>query len=120
MSNIVNIEDVPKKPGLKIAHQLMDQQVLGPEGGTHAITGAERTYIIVQTYEPGGSHDAHAHDDSEQAFLVLSGEGQMHIGGNVYPIKKGSVAYAPPNVEHSTENTGSEPLVMMLIGVRIS
>jgi mannose-6-phosphate isomerase-like protein (cupin superfamily) len=43
----------------------------------------------------------------------------MHIGGNVYPIKRGSVAYAPPNVEHSTENTGDEQLIMMLIGVRL-
>jgi quercetin dioxygenase-like cupin family protein len=119
VENVVNIEDVPKTPGLKIAKKLMDQRVLGPKDGQHAIKGAERLSILVQTYEPGGSHDPHSHSDTEQAFLVLSGKGQMHIGDKVYDIEKGSVAYAPRNLEHSTQNTGDEKLVMMLIGATL-
>ena len=120
MDNVVNIKDVPKKTGLKIAKKLMDQHVLGPKDGHHGINGAERLSILVQTYSPGGSHDAHSHADTEQAFLVLSGRGQMHIGGEVYDIEKGSVAYAPRNVNHCTENTGDEDLVIMLIGVTLN
>lgn len=119
MENLVNIKNVPKKPGLKIAKKLMDQHVLGPKDSHYAIKGAERLSIIVQTYSPGGSHDAHSHADTEQAFLVLSGKGQMHIGDKVYDIQKGSVAYAPRNVNHCTLNTGDEDLVMMLIGVKL-
>ncbi len=120
MSPFVNLDDVPKKPGLKIAKKLLDQHVLGAEGSNAAITGAQRISIIVQTYSPGGSHDAHSHEDTEQAFLVLSGKGQMHIGDKVYDIEKGSIAYAPRNVEHSTQNTGSEDLEMMLISVKLA
>ena len=120
MDNVVNIKNVPKRPGLKIAKKLMDQHVLGPKDSHHRIAGAERLSIIVQTYSPGGSHDAHSHPDTEQAFLVLSGKGQMHIEGKVYDIEKGSVAYAPRNVNHCTVNTGDEDLVMMLIGVTLN
>ena len=111
------------------------------EGGAPAVNVStlgpmgvpQRDYAVSRTFNKGAggggagsvqhyiSRDAPTlTDDTEQAFLVLSGEGQMHIGGKVYPIKKGSVAYAPPTVEHDTQNTGSEPLVMMLIGVKLS
>ena len=116
----VNIRDVPKKPGLKIAKKLDDQHVLGSEGSGAAITGAEKTGIIVQTYAPGGSHDPHEHDDKEQVFLVISGKGQMDIGGEIFPIEKGTVLYAPPKVRHSTQNTSDDDLVMMLISVDLS
>lgn len=119
MSPFVNIEDVPKHPGLAIAQNLLDQKVLGSKGGGAAIPEAERTTIIVQTYSPGGLHKPHSHEDKEQAFLVLSGKGQMHMGDEVFPIEKGSIIYAPRNVPHSTENTGDEKLVMMLIDVKL-
>lgn len=119
MSPFVNIKDVPRHAGLAIAQDLMDQNVLGLKGSNAAIAEAQRITIIVQTYAPGGLHKPHAHTDKEQAFLVLSGKGQMHLGGEVHPIEEGTVIYAPRNVEHSTENTGEEELVMMLIDVKL-
>jgi quercetin dioxygenase-like cupin family protein len=119
MGSFVNIADVPEKKGLKIAENLMDQHVLGPKDSHHAIKGAERISMIVQTYSPGGCHHPHSHPDTEQAFVVLSGKGQMHMGEKVFQIKEGSVAHAPRNTRHSTENTSDEDLVMVLIGVRL-
>jgi mannose-6-phosphate isomerase-like protein (cupin superfamily) len=119
MSPHVNIDDVEKNKGLPIAEDLMDQRVLSTEEGHAALSGSERTSILVQTYKPGGLHKPHEHEDKEQAFLVLSGKGQMHIGDDVFPIEKGTIVYAPPKVRHSTENTGDEDLVMMLIDVKL-
>ncbi len=119
MSPHTNIEDVKPKKGLPIAEGLMDQRVLNTEEGKGAISGSERLSILVQTYEPGGCHNPHEHESTEQAFLVLSGEGKMIVGDEEIPIKKGSVVYAPPKVRHSTENTGDENLRMMLIGVTL-
>lgn len=120
MAPFVNIDDVPKRPGLAMAKKLLDQNVLSMKGGNAAMPDAERTAIIVQTYSPGGSHDPHSHPDREQAFLVLSGKGQIHIGDKVYPLQKGSIAYVPRNVRHFTENTGKRDLVMMLIDVNLA
>jgi len=119
MSPFVNVEDVPKHPGLAMAKKLLDQNVLGMKGGNAAMPNAERTSIIVQTYSPGGAHDPHSHQDREQAFLVLGGKGQIHIGDKVYPLEKGSIAYVPRNIRHFTENTSKRNLVMMLIDVNL-
>jgi len=116
---VVNIEDVPKHPGLAIAKNLMDQNVLGVKGSKAAIAESERISIIVQTYAPGGRHNPHSHEDKEQAFLVLKGSGRMVIGGEVHPIRQGSVIYVPPNTEHSTENDSNDELVMVLIDVKL-
>jgi len=119
MTHSVKIEDVPKKPGLKIASGLMDQHILGPKDGHHYLKGAESTYVLVQTYSPGGRHQPHSHADAEQVFVVLSGKGRMKIGDEIQHLEKGTVAYAPRNLEHSTENTGDKDLVMVLIGVNL-
>ena len=95
----------------------MDQHILGPKDGHHYLKGAERTYVLVQTYSPRGRHEPHSHADAEQVLIVLSGKGRMKIGGKVQNLEKGTIAYAPRGVEHSTENTGDEDLVMVLIGV---
>jgi quercetin dioxygenase-like cupin family protein len=115
----VKIEDVPRKPGLKIASGLMDQHILGAKDGHHHLKGAEKTYVLVQTYSPGGRHNPHTHPAAEQVFIVLQGRGEMRIGGKVHALEKGTIAYAPRDVEHSTENTGDEDLVMVLIGVSL-
>jgi len=75
--------------------------------------------VLVQTYSPGGRHQPHSHADAERVFIVLSGKGQMKIGGEVQHLENGTIAYAPRSVEHSTENTGDEDLVMLLIGVSL-
>ncbi len=116
---VVNIDEVPKHPGLAIAKKLMDQNVLGIKGSGAAIAESERITIIVQTYAPGGRHDPHSHEDKEQAFLVLKGSGRMIINGQPHPIREGSIVYVPPKTEHSTENDSDDELVMALIDVRV-
>lgn len=37
----------------------------------------------------------------EQVAIILQGECDFHIGGKVYPMKAGSYAIIPPNVEHN-------------------
>ena len=44
--------------------------------------------------------DYHAHEDMEQFYYILSGEGEVLIGDQKHYVSEGSVAYFPPNVSH--------------------
>ena len=51
----------------------------------------------------------HAHDWEHEVF-VLEGEGEVKIEGKSYPIKKDSVVFVEPGLEHGFKNTGEELL----------
>ena len=51
----------------------------------------------------------HTHDWEHEVF-VLEGEGEVKIEGKSYPIKKDSVVFVEPGLEHGFKNTGEELL----------
>jgi quercetin dioxygenase-like cupin family protein len=71
--------------------------------------GAPTYRLRVIELEPGGHTPLHAHWFEHENF-VLSGEGEVQIGDQVYPIRAGDVVFVPPHVTHQYRNTGQEPL----------
>ena len=77
----------------------------------------------------GKDGDRHAHTHAEQYYYILSGEADVDIGDDTYPVREGTVCYFPPDVEHQlraadrtewveyliitsgTEASGSKPYV---------
>src|ERR687887_2249394 len=60
--------------------------------------------------EPGSEQRRHAHEDSEQVYVVFRGRGLMTVGGEQREVEAGTAVLIPPGAEHSIRNTGSEPL----------
>jgi len=65
------------------------------------------------TIYPTGSTTGHTHDDMEEIYFIISGEGTMIVGEDEYPIKAGDCLYCPPGEFHTTINTGLMPLVVV-------
>ncbi|MCL1994311.1 MAG: cupin domain-containing protein [Spirochaetes bacterium] len=65
------------------------------------------------TVYPTGSTTGHSHDNMEEIYFVISGEGTMIVGGDEYPIKAGDCLYVPPGEFHTTRQTGILPLVLL-------
>lgn len=59
--------------------------------------------------------DRHAHDGAEQYHYILSGEAEVDIGTDTYPVSEGSVAYFPPGMEHQLRSGNSDAWVEYLI-----
>jgi quercetin dioxygenase-like cupin family protein len=48
----------------------------------------------------GKSTDFHSHENAEQYYYILSGEMEVRIEEDRFPVREGSVTYFPPGVKH--------------------
>jgi oxalate decarboxylase/phosphoglucose isomerase-like protein (cupin superfamily) len=83
-------------------------------------TGLRNLTICMNTLYPGKVNGefkmmrGHFHN-AEEVYLVLSGNGQIKVGNEKIPIKKGDLITIHKNVWHRTINTGKKKLVFLTI-----
>jgi mannose-6-phosphate isomerase-like protein (cupin superfamily) len=69
----------------------------------------------VAVVEPGKAvHRAHRHAQEEYLVLV-QGSGTWSLDGKEFPAKLGDILYVEPWVYHGLTNTGSEPLIFLVV-----
>ena len=68
---------------------------------------------------PTGSTTGHSHDDMEEVYYVISGEGEMVVGEDRFPIKTGDALYVPPGDFHTTFQKGNLPLTIVWVTGKI-
>jgi mannose-6-phosphate isomerase-like protein (cupin superfamily) len=55
----------------------------------------------------------HLHRGFEECIYVLSGQGTMHAENGEHPVSPGDILRVPAGEKHMTQNTGTEPLVLL-------
>ena len=72
------------------------------------------------TLQPGASIGMHKHENNEDAYIIVSGEGVFtDSAGKETPVKGGDVTIARIGDTHALKNVGKEPLVFLdVIGQR--
>ena len=70
-------------------------------------------HVVLQ---PGQGHVRHNHPTSDEVIYVLSGEAdQMLDDEPAVRVKPGDCIWIPKAVYHSTINTGSEPVILLVV-----
>jgi mannose-6-phosphate isomerase-like protein (cupin superfamily) len=72
------------------------------------------TFAIIEI-EAGRLLEPHAHDDEDDAFLVLEGELTFEFDDGPVAAGAGTFVLVPPGVEHGFANHGSERVRMLNI-----
>ena len=76
---------------------------------------SEAFFVIL---EPGEAPPLHVHDDAEQVFFVLEGDGLLTIGREhpeTFDVKAGDFVRTPPGTYHAIRCTGTERFVYLSI-----
>lgn len=65
--------------------------------------------------EPGKALTPHTHQDGEEFYFFLEGNGSMLVGEEWFPVTKGDFVTVPHNHMHSVKNDNEKNLVFMAI-----
>ena len=97
---------LPVAPGMEIQGKVFMGQTL-------QTTGAE---ISFQSFAPGKETGfLHTHQTHEELYIFVSGKGEFHVHGQVFPVGEGSVVRVAPEGKRSVRNNGTEPLIMICV-----
>lgn len=73
--------------------------------------GSQRLAITLVEGAPGSRQSLHAHSDSEQVYVIVSGRGRMTVASEERELEAGTLVFIPPGAEHAIYNPGPEELV---------
>ncbi|MET9380900.1 cupin domain-containing protein [Streptomyces sp. NPDC002928] len=72
-------------------------------------TGTPQLCLHCGVMSPGEYFNVHVHPESEEAFIVIEGNGQLFLNDRWYDAAPGDVLYAAPGVPHGTRHNGEDP-----------
>ncbi len=77
---------------------------------------AEASEVFIVELQPGQAPPVHKHDETEQVFFILEGQGILQIDREQeHPVSPGDVVRIPPHTWHSIRATGDATLRYLAI-----
>lgn len=74
--------------------------------------GADQLSVAIMTCPPHSVvRPVHSHKDVEEIILILEGQGEAWVDGEVAPFKRGDAVLFPANSKHQVRNTGDTNVV---------
>jgi quercetin dioxygenase-like cupin family protein len=77
-------------------------------------TGTAGSILVEQTFEKGGTTSRHIHEQGDELFYVVSGQGTASLGDKTEVIEPGDVIFVPKDAVHSIQNLDNDdPLTVV-------
>jgi len=77
-------------------------------------------FVDYAVLPPGASIGRHTHEDNEELYLILEGEGTMHLDGRDFPVHAGHVILNRRGGTHGLENRSGRPVRLFVIEIPVS
>jgi len=107
----LSLGDVPLEP---TRHGALKKVLLRHEDVSSQLMFLNEVYVA-----PGETIAAHQHEDMEEIFYFLEGEGSMQIEEEVQSVVPGVRVIVPIQKVHVLENTGGKQMRFICFGVKI-
>jgi len=117
---LVKAADIDEMDATRSVHSL-NPNAIRLKKSVGDITGLTQLGAHIITLMPGHeSSEYHRHLYEEECLYLLSGQGEAQIGEEVHAIGPGDfLGFARGGPAHVIVNTGSEPLVFLVVGQRL-
>ena len=73
-----------------------------------------RCSLAEEVLPPGCAVTPHHHRELEEIYYIISGSGVMTVGDEHREVGAGDAIYVPRNHLHTLENTGDEPIKLLV------
>lgn len=123
---IINLDDVELDPRPQAFAATGDaaERFDAKMGMIAPALGAKKLGYNITCVPPGKcAFPFHNHRVNEEMFLILSGDGELRIGKEVFPLKKHDIVACPPGGEetaHQIKNTGHSELRYLAVSTKLS
>jgi len=105
------LKTIKKEEGIRLEQEgSVAWMLLTPE-----TVGSKNMDLGILRLERNNKTKPNIHPSSEEMFYVLTGRGRIIVENESADIEPGLAIYIPPNVVHIFENTGTEPIVFLLM-----
>jgi mannose-6-phosphate isomerase-like protein (cupin superfamily) len=75
----------------------------------------EQCSLAEEVLPPGAAVGRHHHLLTEEVYYILRGRGRMTVGSDVREVEAGDAVFIPRGFTHTLENTGEEPMTLLLV-----
>jgi mannose-6-phosphate isomerase-like protein (cupin superfamily) len=75
----------------------------------------ERCSLAEEVLPAGAAVGRHHHLETEEVYYILEGRGRMTVGSEVRDVAAGDAVFIPLKHAHTLENTGEEPMRLLLV-----
>jgi len=73
-----------------------------------------RFFCDVYGFEPGQAQKGHVHGDQDKVYIVLDGQGTIHVGKEEQVLGAGQGVLAPAGEEHGVRNHTQQRLTVLV------
>ena len=77
-------------------------------------SGITQCSLAEEVLPPGHSVTPHHHQQLEEIYYIITGNGMMTVGNEQHEVGPGDAIYIPRLHRHTLENTGSEPIRLLV------
>ena len=123
---IVNMDALKEETVEGHPSSVLYKLLAGPQSGTR--DAIDQAYVVVSLFwmdfAPGGTNFPHHHEDAEEIYLVVDGQGEMVAGGGMdgvegrHPSKAGDAYYFRPNCTVGFYNQNKQGAKAHILAVR--
>ena len=78
-------------------------------------SGIELCSLAEEVLPIGAAVGRHHHLLTEEVYYILRGQGRMTVGAEVREVETGDAVFIPRGRTHTLENTGTEPMTILLV-----
>ncbi|GCE51306.1 cupin domain-containing protein [Thermosporothrix hazakensis] len=107
----LSIGDVPVEP---TRHGALKRVLV-----RHEDVNSPLMFLNEVSVRPGEVIAAHQHEDMEEVFYFLEGEGTMQIEDETRPVTAGDRVIVPHRNLHVLQNTGNKHMRFLCFGVKV-
>ncbi|MGH7334537.1 MAG: cupin domain-containing protein [Candidatus Rokuibacteriota bacterium] len=79
------------------------------------LAATPRALVDLYCLAPGQAQKPHAHADQDKLYVVLEGQGHVHLEGTEEAVAPGEIVVANAGAVHGVVNTGREPLILLVV-----
>jgi len=77
--------------------------------------GSRNVSVCWLEVPPGASEELRSHEEAEQVYVVVAGDGTMSATGDTQELSVGDLVLIPPATDHSVANEGAEPMALVSV-----